>query len=300
MSEAEIKQKLIDNGLENYVQVFQDNHLFDEKVLYEMTNEDYISIGVTILGDRKKLLLLFKPTKESSTESTEQSEEKKKEIKEEYINTYKNGKEYCYKSTEPDKLLCRKCHAVVSEDSTLCWNCNNNLVEQKASTNTYYSSYSSSTPIVSSSSMDDNTTKYTSKKETNKGKIVAYIIIAVIAFFITYTCVSESGSSSSSSSSRSSYSSSSSSSSSSKDLSGVSASLSTTQLEIKTTQTLHNVRIRINGDYTYEVSTLTPGTYTAGLTTFADSKGNRFNPFTQKVTRVTIFCKEGSTGFTPK
>ena len=68
MSEAEIKQKLIDNGLENYIKLFQDNHLFDEKVLYEMTNEDYISIGVTILGDRKKLLLLFKPTKESSPE----------------------------------------------------------------------------------------------------------------------------------------------------------------------------------------------------------------------------------------
>ena len=295
MSEQEIKQKLIDNGLDKYISIFEENHLFDESVLKSLTNDDYVSIGITILGDRKKLQLLFNNTEETTTENEKKEENKPVEEKEEYINTFKNGKEYCYKSSEPNKLLCRKCHAVVSEESTLCWNCNNNLVEQKYSSSPSYSSYSS--PIVnSSSSSEDNYSKYVPKKETNKGKIVAYIIIGVVVAFLTYTCVSTGGGSSSSSGS--SYSSSSS--SSSKDLSGVSASLSSTQLEIKTTQTLHDVRIRINGDYTYEVSTLSPGTYTAGLATFADSKGNRFNPFKQKVTRVTIFCKEGSTGFTPK
>ena len=295
MSEQEIKQKLIDNGLDKYISIFEENHLFDESVLKSLTNDDYVSIGITILGDRKKLQLLFNNTEETTTENEKKEENKPVEEKEEYINTFKNGKEYCYKSSEPNKLLCRKCHAVVSEESTLCWNCNNNLVEQKYSSSPSYSSYSS--PIVnSSSSSADNYSKYVPKKETNKGKIVAYIIIGVVVAFLTYTCVSTGGGSSSSSGS--SYSSSSS--SSSKDLSGVSASLSSTQLEIKTTQTLHDVRIRINGDYTYEVSTLSPGTYTAGLATFADSKGNRFNPFKQKVTRVTIFCKEGSTGFTPK
>lgn len=127
----------------------------------------------------------------------------------------------------------------------------------------------------------------------NKSKSAFFLIFLIILLFCSIFVVKQF-------SGRNSYNSSSSSSSSSKDLKGVSASLSNTQIEINTTQTLHDVRIRINGDYIYEVSILNPGTYTAGLATFADSEGNRFNPFTQKVTRITIFCKEGSTGFTPK
>ena len=44
MSELDIKQKLIDNGLENYIDIFSKNHLFDERVLSEMTNEDFAAI----------------------------------------------------------------------------------------------------------------------------------------------------------------------------------------------------------------------------------------------------------------
>ena len=63
------------------------------------------------------------------------SKELKTEISDEFtegfINIEKNGKEYCCRESDPDNLLCRKCHASVSEESTLCWNCNNNLVGQK-------------------------------------------------------------------------------------------------------------------------------------------------------------------------
>lgn len=82
-----------------------------------------------------------------------------------------------------------------------------------------------------------------------------------------------------------------------KDLTGINIRFSNTQLEITTNQTLHNVRFRVNGDYTYEVKTLNSGTYTVGLATFTDSKGNRFNPFTKAVQRVSVFCSEGSTYF---
>ena len=84
-----------------------------------------------------------------------------------------------------------------------------------------------------------------------------------------------------------------------KELTGVKVRFSDTQLEITTNQTLHNVRFRLNGDYTYKVKTLSPGTYTVGLATFTDTKGNRFNPFSIRVQRVSIFCSEGSTYVLP-
>lgn len=276
MDKQELKQKLINNGLDKYISIFEENHLFDEAVLKSLTNEDYISIGITILGDRKKLQLLFNNTekniKEPINEKEKQEENKDVEEKDEYINIIRNGKEFCYKSSELGKLLCRKCHAAVSEGSTLCWNCNNNLVEQK---------YSS--PIVndSSSSKNENSyAKYVPSKKINKTKIIVSIIVAIILIFITYTCLSEGSVSS-------------------KNLRGISTSLSTTQLKLNTDKTLHNLKIKINGDYTYTESILPSGTYTVGLAAFADSEGNRFNPFIQKITRISIFCDEGSTYFTP-
>lgn len=174
---AEIKQKLIENGLETYIPIFEEQHLLDEDVLSMMTPEDYIQIGVTIIGDRKKMQLLFdkayqnirdktseqKKNEKSNVSTGEKNnaehlmndpkikaeaellykmygeqayehylEKKSKELSktqsEEFVDIIKNGKAYCYKASEPDKLLCRKCHAEVSDESYLCWNCNNNLV----------------------------------------------------------------------------------------------------------------------------------------------------------------------------
>ena len=84
-----------------------------------------------------------------------------------------------------------------------------------------------------------------------------------------------------------------------KDLTGVKVRFSSTQLEITTNQTLHNVRFRLNGDYVYEAKTISSGTHTISLSSFADSKGNKFNPSSKKVQRVSIFCSEGSTYFMP-
>ncbi|MEE3314450.1 MAG: hypothetical protein VZR56_09875 [Treponema sp.] len=123
MSEEEIKQKLKDNGLENYIPIFQDNHLLDADVLASLTNEDYISVGITILGDRKKLQLLFSNDIKETVSVTEPK-------KEEFIDITRGGKDFCYKASEPEKLLCRKCHAEVSDESTMCWNCNNALVSK--------------------------------------------------------------------------------------------------------------------------------------------------------------------------
>lgn len=83
-----------------------------------------------------------------------------------------------------------------------------------------------------------------------------------------------------------------------KDLKGVKVGFSDTQLQISTEQSLSNVRIRVNSDYIYEVSSLPAGIYTVGLATFADKKGNRFNPFSKKIRSVSIFSSQGSTYFT--
>lgn len=62
MTSEEIKQKLIENNLDSCIETFEANHLLDEDALSSMTNEDYISIGISIIGDRKKLLSLFSKT----------------------------------------------------------------------------------------------------------------------------------------------------------------------------------------------------------------------------------------------
>lgn len=85
-----------------------------------------------------------------------------------------------------------------------------------------------------------------------------------------------------------------------KDLTGIDIQFTDTHLEISTWKHLHNVRFRLNGDYTYEVKDLPIGDYTAGLATFVDKKGNRFNPFATKALRVSVFCDEGSTYFTAR
>ena len=71
MSSDAIKEKLIKNGFENYISIFEENHIMDSEVLKSMTNEDYQSIGISILGDRKKLLSIFQDNKALSSSKTE-------------------------------------------------------------------------------------------------------------------------------------------------------------------------------------------------------------------------------------
>lgn len=282
MDKEQIQQRLADNGLDNYIQVFEDNHLFDEAVLRTLTDDDYISVGVTILGDRKKLQLLF-------SGDGEQGDAASPDGGHELVNISRNGREYCIRPSEPSALMCRRCHARVSEDSTMCWSCNNSLVEQDAPP-----SYGRSQQETDA--QHDDGGGHAPPKPSVKGKITVFAVISVMVAALTYTCVissegggkGRSGGGSSAATSR--Y---------STELTGVSVSLSPAQIKITTSQTLHNVRIRVNHSYTYEVRTMSPGTYTAGLATFADSKGNRFSPSAQKVTGVGIFSDEGSTYFTP-
>ncbi len=175
MTAEEIKQKLIDNGFESLITTFEENHLLDEAALSTMTDADYQSIGVTILGDRKKLIYLFS----NGTTSTV-LEETESEPVEEFINIERNGKEFCYKDSEPGILLCRKCHDRVSEDDTLCSHCNNSLVH-------------SDTPSISSytapsySSQDNSTYIPPSKSKSPAKGIITFLVLAAIAagiFFI--------------------------------------------------------------------------------------------------------------------
>ncbi len=69
MTFDEVKQKLVDNNLGNYIEVFEQNHLYDIDILQLMTNEDYISIGISIIGDRKKLLSIL--SKENSISNSQ-------------------------------------------------------------------------------------------------------------------------------------------------------------------------------------------------------------------------------------
>ncbi len=125
MVSEQIKEILIKNNLDNYIDVFEKNRLLDYQVLQTMTNEDYLSIGVTVIGDRKKLLMLFSAEKQESIKN--QKEEKKEE---EWIVTKRNGRIFHCRSNDLDKLYCPKCHERVSEIASLCSSCNHDLVER--------------------------------------------------------------------------------------------------------------------------------------------------------------------------
>lgn len=126
MLAEKIKETLINNDLENYIEIFERNKLFDEQILHTMTNEDYISIGVTIIGDRKKLLMLF--SAENNPDDKKDEGDKRKQ--DEWIITKRNGRIFHCKSDNLDKLYCPNCHERVSEIASLCSSCNHDLVER--------------------------------------------------------------------------------------------------------------------------------------------------------------------------
>lgn len=163
MTSDEIKQKLIDNGFESLISIFEENHLLDENTLSRMTDADYQSIGISALGDRKKLMYLFSDNKVLNEE-----QEPQKKI--EYVDIKRNGKEFCYRSDEPGILLCRKCHKRVSEDDTLCSNCNNSLIS--STPNTTLSSYNNSNYYSSGKNKKANSQK--------TPLIITLIILAVV------------------------------------------------------------------------------------------------------------------------
>jgi hypothetical protein len=58
-----LKKILTENGLEEYIGIFEQNKLTTGDLLAEITEADYEKIGVVAMGDRKKLLKLFDKVK---------------------------------------------------------------------------------------------------------------------------------------------------------------------------------------------------------------------------------------------
>ena len=56
-----VKNILLNNGLEQYIDLFEEEKLMDLGILKTITENDYEKIGISSLGDRKKLLGLFFP-----------------------------------------------------------------------------------------------------------------------------------------------------------------------------------------------------------------------------------------------
>lgn len=48
------------NGLESYIPLFEKNNLMDKKLLSKMTERQFERIGVDNIGDRKRLVQIFK------------------------------------------------------------------------------------------------------------------------------------------------------------------------------------------------------------------------------------------------
>lgn len=74
MHEKQIKRILIDNGFEYLIPIFEQNHLLDSHALSMMSDSDYQSIGVSVLGDRKKLLYLFQNVDDYEDEEDEEED----------------------------------------------------------------------------------------------------------------------------------------------------------------------------------------------------------------------------------
>ena len=48
------------NGLESYIPLFEKNKLMDKKLLSKMTERQFERIGIDNIGDRKRLVQIFK------------------------------------------------------------------------------------------------------------------------------------------------------------------------------------------------------------------------------------------------
>jgi len=53
------KEVLLENNLDKYITTFEENNLTDYSVLSEINEKDLEKIGISIIGDRKKIIKLF-------------------------------------------------------------------------------------------------------------------------------------------------------------------------------------------------------------------------------------------------
>jgi len=57
--EQNIIKTLNENELGQYVSIFEENKLNSLDLLSDLTEDDYIKLGISLMGDRKKLLKIF-------------------------------------------------------------------------------------------------------------------------------------------------------------------------------------------------------------------------------------------------
>jgi len=55
----ELKEKLVENSLSEYIDLLEKQKVNTEELLSELTQYDFEKIGITIVGDQKKFLKLF-------------------------------------------------------------------------------------------------------------------------------------------------------------------------------------------------------------------------------------------------
>jgi len=55
-----LKEKLIENGLYDYINIFEQHKLDTEELLSDLTQFDFDKMGINLIGDQKKILSLFK------------------------------------------------------------------------------------------------------------------------------------------------------------------------------------------------------------------------------------------------
>jgi hypothetical protein len=68
---TELKEVLKNNNLAEYIGLFEQHKILDSDTLSEINETELEKIGITALGDRKKILRLFGPQNISRTESAE-------------------------------------------------------------------------------------------------------------------------------------------------------------------------------------------------------------------------------------
>jgi hypothetical protein len=57
---------LAENGLDDYISIFKENHLTDTNIIAELTETDLEKLGINIMGDRKKLINLINDMKKDT------------------------------------------------------------------------------------------------------------------------------------------------------------------------------------------------------------------------------------------
>ena len=188
----ELRQILEENNLSDYIEILEKEKIFSIEDMKDLSQDDYKELGITALGDRKKFLKLFKD------DSSKETEVIKAVVvaEEQFVNTTRNGKKFCYKQSEPNKLYCPKCHSAVSEDSFICWNCNENLVEKSASlvqsNSSYspfpdygYSKHEESPNIVINNGGDSSSAAHTGLAGVLGGIIGAFAVIVIILIILS-------------------------------------------------------------------------------------------------------------------